>query len=63
MSSNLFLKFCKNKIHLTRHIHLVFLKIKIKSLFKIEQGFNKTNVAYFKCHFELILKENKIQIT
>ena len=36
MSSNQFLKFCINKIHSTRHTHLVFLKYKIKSLFKIE---------------------------
>ena len=30
MSSNQFLNFCKNKIHSTRHTHLVFLKNKIK---------------------------------
>ena len=37
MSSNHFLKICTNKIHSTRHTHLVFLKKnKIMSLFKIE---------------------------
>ena len=34
-----FLNFYTNKIQSTRQLHLVFLKYKIKSLFKIEQGF------------------------
>ena len=44
-------KICTNKVHTTRHKALVILEIKIMSLFKIEQGFNKTYVAYLKCHF------------
>ena len=44
-------KFLYKQNTLNKTQNLVFLKIKIMSLFRIEQGFNKTYVAYLKCHF------------